>query len=398
MTMVLTARIDMQSAEARKEVLAIELELLRIRGMEQAEALENLRAGIQLRVDATGQYANRTDPQLGSDIRFVPDPFRQYREAERETLLRVVGPDLLKARKTAAELELTNLAVQRGEAALSGQFANVGAGGGAGSGGGGGGAARAQTDALADLVAALEDERAALAHLTPLQREMLQHREQLAGMTEVERAMAEGLIATHVRQTSAMEALNFATDAVGDSLVDAFMGGQNAGEMLVETLKRAVLQAALLGEGPLNGLFGGGPGLVGMIFGGLKLADGRRVAGPGGPAADLIPAMLSDGEFVVNAAATARHEPFLEAINSGCDLPGFARGGIVRGGGGPAGAAGSAAGSSAMQLTVRVEGARGNAEIEQMVRQGVTAGLRAHDRDVLPSRVRQVKADPRRLG
>jgi hypothetical protein len=55
MTMVLTARIDMQSAEARKEVLAIELELLRIRGMEQAEALENLRAGIQLRVDATGQ-------------------------------------------------------------------------------------------------------------------------------------------------------------------------------------------------------------------------------------------------------------------------------------------------------------------------------------------------------
>jgi hypothetical protein len=328
----------------------------------------------------------------------VPDPFRQYREAERETLLRVVGPDLLRARKTAAELELTNLAVQRGEAALSGQFANVGAGGGAGSGGGGGGAARAQTDALADLVAALEDERAALAHLTPLQREMLQHREQLAGMTEVERAMAEGLIATHVRQTSAMEALNFATDAVGDSLVDAFMGGQNAGEMLVETLKRAVLQAALLGEGPLNGLFGGGPGLVGMIFGGLKLADGRRVAGPGGPAADLIPAMLSDGEFVVNAAATARHEPFLEAINSGCDLPGFARGGIVRGGGGPAGAAGSAAGSSAMQLTVRVEGARGNAEIEQMVRQGVTAGLRAHDRDVLPSRVRQVKADPRRLG
>ena len=54
-------------------------------------------------------------------------------------------------------------------------------------------------------------------------------------------------------------------------------------------------------------------------------ATGGRVWGPGGPKEDKIPAMLSDGEFVVNSEATSRNLPILERINSGGGLPAAAR-------------------------------------------------------------------------
>ncbi|MGR6743501.1 hypothetical protein, partial [Aeromonas veronii] len=49
----------------------------------------------------------------------------------------------------------------------------------------------------------------------------------------------------------------------------------------------------------------------------LKLAGGGGVNGPGGPRSDKVPAMLSNGEFVVNAKATKQHRMLLEAINQG---------------------------------------------------------------------------------
>lgn len=51
----------------------------------------------------------------------------------------------------------------------------------------------------------------------------------------------------------------------------------------------------------------------------VQFADGGYVSGPGGPRDDKILAKVSNGEFVVNAAATARNRPLLEAINSGND-------------------------------------------------------------------------------
>ncbi|MEO9340464.1 hypothetical protein ABFT80_23925 [Mesorhizobium sp. SB112] len=105
---------------------------------------------------------------------------------------------------------------------------------------------------------------------------------------------------------------------------------EQALQQLLNSLIQVTLQAALLGQGPLAGVFGttGGGGLFGSLFGGLKLASGGRVSGPGGPKADRIPAMLSDGEYVVNAAATRKHGALLEAINSG-GVPAFANGGSV---------------------------------------------------------------------
>ncbi|MGW4487852.1 aggregation-promoting factor C-terminal-like domain-containing protein [Amycolatopsis sp. NPDC004368] len=57
-------------------------------------------------------------------------------------------------------------------------------------------------------------------------------------------------------------------------------------------------------------------------------ADGGPIVGPGGPRDDAVPLWGSNGEFVVNAAATARNRGLLEWINAGK----FADGGIVGGG------------------------------------------------------------------
>lgn len=60
------------------------------------------------------------------------------------------------------------------------------------------------------------------------------------------------------------------------------------------------------------------------------MADGGRVRGPGGPRDDRVPAMLSAGEFVVNARDARRNLALLQAINAG-QVPRFAAGGLVGG-------------------------------------------------------------------
>ena len=57
-------------------------------------------------------------------------------------------------------------------------------------------------------------------------------------------------------------------------------------------------------------------------------ASGGYIAGPGTSTSDSIPAMLSNGEFVINAAATKNSLPLLQAINAG-KIPKFAEGGLV---------------------------------------------------------------------
>lgn len=47
----------------------------------------------------------------------------------------------------------------------------------------------------------------------------------------------------------------------------------------------------------------------------LRFAEGGYVTGPGGPREDRIPALLSNGEFVMNAEATARFRAQLETMN-----------------------------------------------------------------------------------
>lgn len=54
--------------------------------------------------------------------------------------------------------------------------------------------------------------------------------------------------------------------------------------------------------------------------------DGGWINGPGGPRDDKVPAMLSNGEFVINAAQAKRHGALLEAINSGRGGKGYSTG------------------------------------------------------------------------
>ncbi len=59
-------------------------------------------------------------------------------------------------------------------------------------------------------------------------------------------------------------------------------------------------------------------------------ADGGYITGPGGPRDDKIPAMLSNGEYVINAAAVSRvGVGLLDSINRGLSVPRFASGGVV---------------------------------------------------------------------
>ncbi|MFT3871541.1 MAG: phage tail tape measure protein [Nocardioides sp.] len=62
----------------------------------------------------------------------------------------------------------------------------------------------------------------------------------------------------------------------------------------------------------------------------MRFATGGYISGPGTATSDSIHARLSNGEYVVNAAATARHRSLLEAINAHA----YAGGGHVSHGGG----------------------------------------------------------------
>ena len=96
----------------------------------------------------------------------------------------------------------------------------------------------------------------------------------------------------------------------------------------------ASIRAAIAEAARLRSQGGGGSG--GGSSGGF--ASGGYVSGPGSATSDSIPAWLSNGEFVIRAAAVRRYGvQFLAALNgmrlgnvpSGGRCPGFALGGLV---------------------------------------------------------------------
>jgi hypothetical protein len=100
-----------------------------------------------------------------------------------------------------------------------------------------------------------------------------------------------------------------------------------AEDMLQDLVKLALKKAEMAIFGSLFGMKGGG--LVGgFSSGGLaSFATGGFVSGKGSATSDSIPALLSNGEFVINAAATKRFLPLLKQMNSGAMK--FASGGLA---------------------------------------------------------------------
>jgi hypothetical protein len=92
----------------------------------------------------------------------------------------------------------------------------------------------------------------------------------------------------------------------------------------------ARLAASMNGQGGFVGA------LVAAFLPGF--AEGGMIRGPGGPTADRVPIMASNGEYMIKAASvTPQTLPFLEAINRGAAVPRYATGGQIGGGGASAG-------------------------------------------------------------
>ncbi|WP_334007221.1 phage tail tape measure C-terminal domain-containing protein [Burkholderia orbicola] len=153
--------------------------------------------------------------------------------------------------------------------------------------------------------------------------------------------------------------------ANGKTNAEAFAGGftqafgqvQSAMDKFITTgkLNMADLTASILADfakiaanQAFSSLVGIGMGALGLgassgggmsFAGAFHLADGGHVTGAGTATSDSIPAMLSNGEFVVNAASTSRYRGLLESINSG-QMSHFATGGYVGSSGGSSGNSG----------------------------------------------------------
>lgn len=308
-------------------------------------------------------------------------------------------------------------------------------------GSGGGGAAKAESDAVADLITKLREEQEVLRETDPVKQELLKYRKQLADATAAERAEVEALIRSEQQLKAIQEAEDWASKSAADFLDAIIVKGESAEDALKSLLSSLIkvgIQALMLGEGPLAGLLGIKGGLFSGLFTAKALASGgdatpqrlsadaRRmparlsgatkpiragdlggfadaaarmpirglITGDGGPRDDRVPAWLSPGEYIVNGAATARYRPVLERMNAGADIPGYATGGMV---GAPRGAGAGGFGASARPAVgdIHIHGAQGDAQIREMVAQGIKAGLMAYDRDVLPTRVPGILRDPR---
>jgi hypothetical protein len=136
-------------------------------------------------------------------------------------------------------------------------------------------------------------------------------------------------------------------ESVGRGTQSVAKSFQGLAASVLQSLSQIIekqLLVKLFGSGESGGGGGGGGGVMGFLGSllGAGHAEGGLIQGKGGPKSDSIPAMLSHGEYVVNAdAVKALGVGTLDTINRGINVPAFARpefhlseGGLVGGGAG----------------------------------------------------------------
>nr|WP_282188630.1 tape measure protein [Brucella tritici] len=191
-----------------------------------------------------------------------------------------------------------------------------------------------------------------------------------------------------------------------NSLADAL---KNIGNRLADLFLNAGFDALFkpssggMAGGAFGGFFNSIGSLIGLKDGGQIPAydSGGRIRGPGGPRDDKVLMWGSNGEFVMNAAATQAWLPILEAMNAG-KLPQRRDGGGI-GFSAPRISSASIpvpsilsvaqlAGNSSVDnsrtdnsvsgptINVTVNGATGNAEVSAMVQDGLAKGMMAWQR------------------
>lgn len=124
------------------------------------------------------------------------------------------------------------------------------------------------------------------------------------------------------------DAVSGSLGKMSDSLADFVATGKadfrGLAVSILQDLSRMLIKMALFNAmKAAMGAWGGG----GFKDGGFvqQFSNGGAVWGAGTATSDSIPAMLSNGEFVINAASTRRHRALLEAINKNR----YASGGVV---------------------------------------------------------------------
>lgn len=310
-----------------------------------------------------------TDQKIDSDIQAVKDRTASL-VAERELVGKSTAEQ--EKRRVAMDLEQAALAKLRDEAIKKGQtdLSNIKISG----------ETRAQIDEVAE---AFGREAAAL-------REVEDHQQR------VEQA------ANDFYESFKSSTIGAITGA--NSLADAL---KNIGNRLAELFLNAGFDALFkpssggMGGGAFGGFFNSIGSLIGLKDGGQipGYDSGGRIRGPGGPRDDKVLLWGSNGEFMMNAAATQKWLPILEAMNAG-KLPQRRDGGGI---GFSAPRISSApipvpsipsvaqlAGNSSVDnsrtdnsvnsapiINVNVNGATGNAEVATMVQQGVQQGIMA---------------------
>ncbi|WP_032380950.1 transglycosylase SLT domain-containing protein [Rhodococcoides fascians] len=151
---------------------------------------------------------------------------------------------------------------------------------------------------------------------------------------------------------SILGAINWARDGIGSAFTSIGEGVDSVGGFFsdlgdtVSRIWKSIVNVIAVAVGQIGRLLQsikipdwvpaiGGKGLDGLGDKLVKWSDANRyatgghISGPGGPKDDLVPAWLSNGEYVVNAAATAKHGPLIEAINED-RIPAFKDGGPVK--------------------------------------------------------------------
>ncbi len=145
----------------------------------------------------------------------------------------------------------------------------------------------------------------------------------------------------------AANAKQFVTTAFNSlerTLSDFFVSGEISFKSFGDAIKRGLADIAAKGVVSIAGSIASGAiksvgeSVGGKIVSFLNLAGGGFISGPGSDRSDNIPAMLSPGEFVVNAASVRKYGPgFFGALNDdnrgavGTDsgLPGFGFGSFI---------------------------------------------------------------------
>ncbi|MEP0584526.1 MAG: hypothetical protein ABJD05_15820 [Roseibium sp.] len=218
-------------------------------------------------------------------------------------------------------------------AALPPSLTKLLGGGGSGSGGGGTSELQRQKEAVQDLIRSLEEEIAVNRTMDPVEQEMIRLRGTLAGATDAQKAKVEDLLTTAMREQEQLYALQDAFQSFGDMAVEALDGLLDGSKSLDDSLadlaksmQNMVLQAALLGQGPLANLFGMGSssgGIGGGVFGALGSVFAGMFAKGG-----LIP----EGQFGI--VGDAGPEPVIGTKNGAMVLPSSSLRSIGAGGGG----------------------------------------------------------------